>query len=184
MSSVAVGTDIYIHYIETGTAAKKFVKYDTLTNGYTALTASGTAIGYLFYYDGFIYGTIHATNDLARYNITTGIWTDAFSSDIGFTPRLDTTIYPVFHQNRLFGMGAGATNSIWYTIHYPLVTMTARALCGFRKSNDTTYYGLKNATSDLNSNVNGSVACNVGDILALNINNKSATDTAVIDVYG
>lgn len=187
MSSCTDGTDIYIYCVEGST--KKFFLYDISGDSYNALTAPTEALDYMFYYDGYIYASVYAKTLLIRYNITTDTWNVAFCSDIGMTGGglSNTANYhiPIFFDYKVLGLKPSATNCVWFNIHYPLVNaMTARALCGFRANNDTTYYALKNVTTDLSSPVNGVVGCAVGDKLALYTNNKSATATATITVYG
>lgn len=181
------GTDIYITFREASTNAKKFYKYIVASDSYNALTAPGEVLQTMWYDDGYIYGMSYSSKVLRRYNITADTWNNSFNADTDITQFVSSVANDfdcIFFKNRIFGVRSG-TACKWFTYHYPLVTsMTARALCGFRTNNDPTYYALKNVTTDLASPINGVVGCAVGDKLALYVNNKSATATATIVVYG
>jgi hypothetical protein len=185
-TSCTDGTNIFLCYYD---GAVKFYRYNVSGNSWTSLTAPSALVTFMEYYDGYLYAMSDASTALRRYNITLDTWNNSLVSDVGFTNNIGNTasaVNPtVFHSYRFLNVKQSATNSVWFTTHYPLVNaMTARALCGFRANNDTTYYSLKNVTTDLISPVNGVVGCAVGDKLALSIANKSATATATITVYG
>jgi hypothetical protein len=185
-TSCTDGTNIYLCYTD-GTV--RLYRYNVSGDSWTALTAPSAVVSFMEYYDGYLYAMSDNSTILRRYNITLDTWNNSLVADVGFKNETGSTgsaVTPtVFHNYRFFNAKASATNSVWFTTHYPLVNaMTARALCGFRTNNDTTYYSLKNVTTDLISPVNGVVGCAVGDKLALSIANKSATATATITVYG
>jgi hypothetical protein len=185
-TSCTDGTNIYLCYTD-GTV--RLYRYNVSGDSWTALTAPSAVVSFMEYYDGYLYAMSDNSTILRRYNITLDTWNNSLVADVGFKNETGSTgsaVTPtVFHNYRFFNAKASATNSVWFTTHYPLVNaMTERALCGFRTNNDTTYYSLKNVTTDLISPVNGVVGCAVGDKLALSIANKSATATATITVYG
>jgi hypothetical protein len=185
-TSCTDGTNIYLCYTD-GTV--RLYRYNVSVDSWTALTAPSAVVSFMEYYDGYLYAMSDGSTVLRRYNITLDTWNNSLVADVGFkneTGNTSNAVTPtVFHNYRFFNAKYTGTNSAWFTTHYPLVNaMTERALCGFRTNNDTTYYSLKNVTTDLISPVNGVVGCAVGDKLALSIANKSATATATIAVYG